>query len=112
MVVSSIILLWKMPKEFPRWLISASVILELVSVATTFYVYNSVIAKLPATGFTPELQKQILPISLYLQIIHILPIFYGRLYVWMMVILDHHHQNFSTITVRDKADNFRSQTSI
>lgn len=69
MVVSSIILLWKMPKEFPRWLISASVILELVSVATTFYVYNSVIAKLPATGFTPELQKQILPISLYLQII-------------------------------------------
>ncbi|CAN5885414.1 hypothetical protein BH11BAC4_BH11BAC4_23220 [soil metagenome] len=69
MVFSSIAFLLNAPKEFPRWCISASVMSGLVSVATTFFVYSSVIAQLPSRGFTPELQKQILPISLYLQII-------------------------------------------
>ena len=71
MVVSSIAFLLNAPKEFPKRVISASVILGAVSVATTFFVYGSAINHLSSTGFTAELQKQILPIGLYLQIIPI-----------------------------------------
>jgi len=69
MVASSIAFLLNAPKKFPRWSISASVILGMVSVATTFYTYSSAVSQLPATGFTPELQKQIFQIGFYLQII-------------------------------------------
>jgi len=69
MVVSSFVFLFNSPKEFPRQIIWASVILGLISVVTTFFVYNNVIAQLPSTGFTLDLQKKTLRIGLYLQII-------------------------------------------
>ncbi len=84
MIASSILLWFNSPKEFPRWTISASIILGFVSVATTFLVIIPLHKDLQMSGFSSTTYEHLLFISLTFQILPIL--FQVLIAVWLFSI--------------------------
>ena len=69
LLISTISLYWLKPKDFPRWIIIASIILAIISVGTTFFVIAPIHSNLAQTGLTETVQEHLLPISTNFQII-------------------------------------------
>jgi hypothetical protein len=63
MVVSSVYLYIKNPKIIPRSIIGIAALLGVFSVATTLFFVNPIYSSLISNGFTPEIEKQLLPIA-------------------------------------------------
>jgi hypothetical protein len=57
------------PKRFPRWAILVSIILTIISVGTTLLLIVPIHLNLEITGLTETVQSQLLPLSIYFQII-------------------------------------------
>jgi hypothetical protein len=69
LLISTISLYWLSPKNFPRWAIFASIILTIISVGTTLFVIAPIHSNLPVTGLIETVKQNLLPISLYFQIV-------------------------------------------
>ena len=66
---SSISLYWFGPTIFPRWIILSSIVLCLLSVITTIFIIAPIHSGILTLGFNQEIQKKIIAVSLYFQII-------------------------------------------
>jgi hypothetical protein len=82
MIVSSILLWFNCPKVFPRWTVLTSIILGLISVATTFFTIIPLHKALQTSGFNTTAYEHLLSISLTFQIIPIL--FQILIVVWLL----------------------------
>jgi hypothetical protein len=84
MLISSVLLWFNCPKEFPRWTVLTSIILGLVSVATTFFAIIPLHKALQTLGFNAITYDHLVSISLTFQIIPIL--FQVLISVWLLTI--------------------------
>lgn len=71
LLISSILLWFNCPKEFPRWTVLASIILGIISVSTTFFAIIPLHKTLQITGFNTTTYDHLLSVSLTFQIIPI-----------------------------------------
>lgn len=69
MLVSSLLLVRFYPKIFQKWVIWTSVLLAIITIFTTLFVILPIHNKLPETGFSDSIQKELLSKAMNLQII-------------------------------------------
>ena len=69
MVASSIYLYFKSPEIISRRIIGIATILGIISVATTLIFINPIHISLTSNGMTSEIEKQLLPIAFYFELI-------------------------------------------
>ena len=69
LLISTISLYWLSPKDFPRWIIFASIILAIISIGTTFFVIAPIHSNLAQTGLTETVEEHLLSISINFQIV-------------------------------------------
>jgi len=82
MIISSILFWFNLPREFPRWAVLTSIILGLISVATTFFAIIPTHNALQTSGFNATTYEHLLFISSTFQIIPIL--FQILIAVWLL----------------------------
>lgn len=82
MVVSSVYLYYKNLEIIPRSVIGIAALLGIISVLTTLFFINPIHVGLISNGFTPEIEKQLLPIAFNFQLI---PTIFQMLLVFYML---------------------------
>ncbi|MDI1256786.1 MAG: hypothetical protein PSV16_11875 [Flavobacterium sp.] len=82
MVVSSVYLYFKNPEIISRRIIGISALLGIISVATLIIFINPIHVSLISNGLTLEIEKQLLPISFYFELI---PAIFQMLLVFYML---------------------------
>lgn len=68
LMVSTTLLYWVSPPDFPKWAIITSIFLAAISVITTLFLIAPIHAALPVTGLAGSIKQQLLWISLNFQI--------------------------------------------